>query len=159
MTALPSSDLAAATTLPEVLAESLERHHGVAMRVRRDGAVQETTFAELVTAAREIAAGLIAHGLGPGDRVAILGNTRPEWTLADFGAIFAGTTVVPVYHTNSPEECEYVLAHSGARILICEDAAQRDKVESVRAAARARARVHDGGDRGIAVARRPARGW
>jgi len=133
MTAPPSSDLAAATTLPEVLAESLERHHGVAMRVRRDGAVQETTFAELVTAAREIAAGLIAHGIGTGDRVAILGNTRPEWTLADFGAIFAGTTVVPVYHTNSPEECEYVLAHSGARILICEDAAQRDKVESVRA--------------------------
>jgi long-chain acyl-CoA synthetase len=132
MTALSSSDLSAAT-LPEVLMESLERHHGVAMRVRREGAVQETTFAELVTAAREIASGLIAHGIGPGDRIAILGNTRPEWTLADFGAIFAGATVVPVYHTNSPEECAYVLAHSGARILICEDAEQREKVESVRA--------------------------
>jgi len=112
---------------------SLERHRGVAMRVRRDGAVCETTFAELATAAREIAAGLIAHGIGSGDSVAILGNTRPEWTLADFGAIFAGATVVPVYHTNSPEECAYVLAHSEARILICEDAEQRDKVETVRA--------------------------
>jgi long-chain acyl-CoA synthetase len=132
MTALSSSDLSAAT-LPEVLIESLERHLGVAMRVRREGVVQETTFAELVTAAREIAAGLIAYGIGPGDRVAILGNTRPEWTLADLGAIFAGATVVPVYHTNSPEECAYVLAHSEARVLICEDAAQRDKVDSVRA--------------------------
>jgi long-chain acyl-CoA synthetase len=112
---------------------SLERHRGVAMRVRRDGAVRETTFADLATAAREIAAGLIAHGIGSGDSVAILGNTRPEWTLADFGAIFAGATVVPVYHTNSPEECAYVLAHSEARILICEDAEQRDKVETVRA--------------------------
>jgi long-chain acyl-CoA synthetase len=133
MTVLPSPDLSTATTLPDVLMESLESRHGVAMRVRRDGAVEETTFAELVTAARGIAAGLIAHGVGPRDRVAILGNTRPEWTLADFGTIFAGATVVPVYHTNSPEECAYVLAHSGARILICEDAAQRDKVESVRA--------------------------
>ncbi len=113
--------------------ESLARRDGVAMRVRRDGVVQETTFAELAAAAREIAAGLIAHGIGRGDRVAILGNTRPEWTLADFGAIFAGATVVPVYHTNSPEECAYVLAHSEARVLICEDAEQRDKVESVRA--------------------------
>jgi long-chain acyl-CoA synthetase len=133
MTALPSPDLLAATTLPAVLVESLEHHHGVAMRVRRGDAVEETTFAELVTAGREVAAGLVAHGVSPGDAVAIIGNTRPEWTLADFGAIFAGATVVPVYHTNSPEECEYVLAHSGARILICEDAAQRDKVETVRA--------------------------
>ena len=133
MTMHPSPSLAAATTLPEVLIPSLERHRGIAMRVRRDGAVRETTFAELATAAREIAAGLIAHGIVPGDRVAILGNTRPEWTLTDFGAICAGATVVPVYHTNSPEECAYVLAHSEARILVCEDAEQRDKVESVRA--------------------------
>jgi long-chain acyl-CoA synthetase len=133
MTVLPSPNLSAATTLADVLMPSLERHRGVAMRVRRDGAVHETTFADLATASREIAAGLAAHGVVPGDRVAILGNTRPEWTLADFGAICAGATVVPVYHTNSPEECEYVLAHSQARILICEDAAQREKVESVRA--------------------------
>jgi long-chain acyl-CoA synthetase len=133
MTVLPSPDLSAATTLDQVLMPSLERHGGVAMRVRRDGALIETTFAELATAAREIAAGLVGHGIGVGDRVAILGNTRPEWTLADFGAICAGATVVPVYHTNSPEECAYVLAHSEARILVCEDAEQRDKVESVRA--------------------------
>jgi long-chain acyl-CoA synthetase len=102
------------------------------MRVRRDGVMHETSFAELVTAAREIAGGLIAQGVVPGDRVAILGNTRPEWTLADCGALCAGATVIPVYHTNSPEECEYVLAHSGARVLICEDADQLAKIAKIR---------------------------
>src|ERR1044072_2574632 len=129
MTVLPSP----ANTLPAVLMESIERHSGVAMRVRHDGAMRETTFAQLATAAREIAAGLVGNGVGIGDRVAILGNTRPEWTLADFGAIWAGATVVPVYHTNSPEECEYVLAHSGARVLICEDAEQLAKITKIRA--------------------------
>ncbi|MGZ8649370.1 MAG: AMP-binding protein, partial [Solirubrobacteraceae bacterium] len=102
------------------------------MRVRRGDAWSETPFAELGAAAREIAGGLIALGVRPGDRVAILGSTRPEWTLADCGALCAGATVVPVYHTNSPEECQYVLAHSAARVLICEDAAQLAKVETVR---------------------------
>ena len=59
--------------------------------------------------------------------------TRPEWTLADFGAFCAGATVVPVYHTNSPEECEYVLAHAGVEgASFCEDAAQAAKIAQVR---------------------------
>jgi long-chain acyl-CoA synthetase len=133
MTALPSSASAAADTLPELLLRSFASHEGTAMSVRRDGVTHETTFAELVTVTREIAGGLIAHGVRPGDRVAILGNTRPEWTLADCGALCAGATVVPVYHTNSPEECEYVLVHSGARVLICEDAEQLAKITKIRA--------------------------
>jgi long-chain acyl-CoA synthetase len=115
-----------------LLLRAADYHRGTAVRVRRDGAWLETTFAELRTAAREIAAGLVGLGVRPGDRVAILGSTRPEWTVADCGALCAGATVVPVYHTNSPDECQYVLAHSGARVLICEDAAQLAKVESVR---------------------------
>ena len=109
-------------TLPQLVLRAVDRHTGPATRVRRDGTLLDTTFAELGTAAREIAGGLIALGVEPGDRVAILGGTRPEWTVADCGALCAGATVVPVYHTNSPEECAYVLAHSGARVLICEDA-------------------------------------
>ncbi len=56
----------------------------------------------------------------PGDRVAILASTRAEWTLADLGALWAGATVVPIYNTNSAEECEYVIAHSGSRVVFCE---------------------------------------
>ena len=69
-----------------------------------------------------------------GDRVGLLCGTIPEWTLADFGALCAGATVVPVYHTNSPEECEYVLSHSGAKAILLEDADQAAKIAAVRGA-------------------------
>ena len=79
-----------------------------------------------------LARGLRALGIGPGDRVALLSSTCPEWTLADCAVLAAGATVVPIYHTNSPEECGYVLAHSEARVVICEDAAQLAKIAAVR---------------------------
>jgi long-chain acyl-CoA synthetase len=135
MTAISPSANTFATdtaTLPQLVLRATARHTGPATRVRRDGALLDTTFAELGSAAREIAGGLIALGVQPGDRVAVLGSTRPEWTVADCGALCAGATVVPVYHTNSPEECAYVLAHSGTRVLICEDAVQLAKIERVR---------------------------
>ena len=90
------------------------------------------TYAELGTAVREIATGLAELGIEPGDHVAILASTRPEWTLADFGILAAGATVVPIYPTNSPEECGYVLRHSEAVAVVCEDAEQLAKVERVR---------------------------
>ena len=90
------------------------------------------SYAELGTAVREIAGGLAAFGIESGDRVAILASTRPEWTLCDYGALAAGAVVVPIYATNSPEECAYVLGHSGARAVICEDRDQLAKIERVR---------------------------
>src|SRR5688572_9400932 len=90
------------------------------------------TYAQLGTAVREIAGGLSALGVEPGDNVAILSSTRPEWTLADYGILAAGATVVPIYPTNSPEECAYVLGHSGSVAVICEDAEQLAKVERIR---------------------------
>ena len=64
--------------------------------------------------------------------MAILSSTRAEWTLADCGTLCAGAVVVPIYHTNSPEECAYVLNHSGARLIFCEDLAQLEKISAVR---------------------------
>jgi long-chain acyl-CoA synthetase len=121
----------ATPTLADVI-RNAARHPGIATRVRRGGGWEETSFEQLAATALEIAGGLIGLGVRPGDRVAILGSTRPEWTFADCGALCAGATVVPVYHTNSPEECLYVLAHSQARVLICEDALQLGKIEQVR---------------------------
>lgn len=96
-------------------------HTGPAMRFHVDGDWRELSYPELGVAVREIGAGLVALGIEPGDRVAVLSDTRPEWTLADCGALCAGATVVPIYQTNSPEECAYVLEHSGARMVFCED--------------------------------------
>jgi long-chain acyl-CoA synthetase len=125
---------APARTLATVVLDAAARHPGTAMRYPQDGGWQRTSFPDFGADVRAIAKGLIALGVAPGDRVAILSNTRPEWTLADFGAICAGAAVVPVYQTNSPEECQYVLEHSEATTLFCEDAGQLAKLAEIRAA-------------------------
>jgi long-chain acyl-CoA synthetase len=104
----------------------------VALRFPLDGQTASLSYGELGVVSREIARGLIALGVEPGERVAILCSTRAEWTLADCGILCAGAVVVPIYHTNSPAECAYVLEHSRARVVLCEDAQQARKVEQVR---------------------------
>jgi long-chain acyl-CoA synthetase len=86
------------------------------------------SYPELARAAREIAAGLAHLGVVPGDRVALLAGTRPEWTLCDLGVLCAGAVVVPIYHTSSPAECRYIVEDSGARVILCEDGAQLAKL-------------------------------
>src|SRR4051794_38358353 len=105
------------------------RYSGDAMRAPGRPAI---TYSDFGRAIREIAGGLASLGVQTGDPVAILCGTIPEWTLADFGAFCAGATVVPVYHTNSPEECQYVLSHSGAKVILLEDAQQAAKIAAVR---------------------------
>ncbi len=110
-----------------------ERFEGAAIRYHDGTGWTDVSYRELGAIVREIAKGLITLGVEPGERVAILSQTRPEWTYADLGGLCAGATVVPVYQTNSPEECEYVLKHSDARVVFCEDAEQVAKIESIRA--------------------------
>ena len=86
-----------------------------AHRWKEGGRWIELSHRELGERAERIARGLIALGIERGDLVAILANTRPEWTIADAGVMCAGAATAPIYHTNSPEECEYVLSHSGSR--------------------------------------------
>jgi long-chain acyl-CoA synthetase len=136
-TAAPGRAQAAAParTLATLCLDAAGRHRGTAMRYPQDdGGWARTSFAQLGADVRAIAKGLIALGITAGDRVAILANTRAEWTLADFGAMCAGAVVVPVYQTNSPEECQYVLEHSGATTLFAEDAEQLAKLAEVRGA-------------------------
>jgi long-chain acyl-CoA synthetase len=120
-----------ATTLGEMVLAATERHHGPAITFARAGSRQSWSYDAFGAAVREIARGLIALGIEPGDRVAVIGNTRPEWTLADCAILAAGATVVPIYHTNAPQECRYVLENSGARAVIAEDAAQVAKIRSI----------------------------
>ena len=87
-----------------------------------------TEVGEIVDA--RLSLGLIDLGIEKGDKVSILANTRPEWTYFDFAALTAGATVVPIYQTNSPEECQYVLENSDAKAVIVEDAEQLDKIRA-----------------------------
>jgi long-chain acyl-CoA synthetase len=92
----------------------------------------DITFTQLAEKVRAVAAGLIEVGIQPGDKVAILSNSRAEWTYACFGILAAGATCVSVYQTNSPQECHYVLNHSEARAVFVEDTEQLAKIRSVR---------------------------
>jgi long-chain acyl-CoA synthetase len=121
-------------TIADLLPLAAERYGDrVAVKHKQDGAWHGVTVAEVAAIAQEIGLGLVDLGTAPGDRVSILCRTRPEWTYCDFGATETGACVVPIYPTNSPEECEWVLADSGARVVICEDAAQVAKIATVRA--------------------------
>ncbi|HEU4656709.1 MAG TPA: long-chain fatty acid--CoA ligase [Capillimicrobium sp.] len=104
----------------------------VAVRSKVDGEWRDRSFAEVGEIAREIGLGLVDLGIAPGDRVSLLCQTRPEWTYADFGTTMAGAVVVPIYPTNSPEECEWVIGDSESVAIFCEDAGQVAKVAQVR---------------------------
>jgi long-chain acyl-CoA synthetase len=104
----------------------------VAIRHKQDGAWLDVTYTELGEIVREIALGLIDLGIQPGERVCILAGTRPEWTYADLAITATGAVVVPIYQTNSPEECHWVISDSGACAIVCEDAEQLAKVAAVR---------------------------
>lgn len=116
------------------LAERAAAEHGpkTAIRYRHGEEWRTVSFDELSAITDELALGLAALGIESGDRVCILANTRPEWTYASLAISRAGGVVVPVYPTNSPEECEWVVGNSGARAIFCEDAAQVAKIEQVR---------------------------
>jgi long-chain acyl-CoA synthetase len=93
---------------------------------------ENVSFDEVLAKVQDLTLGLIDLGVKPGDRVSILGNTRVEWTLFDLAAMSAGAIVAPIYQTNSPVECQYVIEHSGARFLVVEDEAQLEKIRQVK---------------------------
>jgi long-chain acyl-CoA synthetase len=103
-----------------------------AQRYRRSGAWVDRSFAELADTVRDLARGLVAAGVAPGDRVCVLAETGPEWTHAGLAVLAAGGVLVPIYPSSSAEECAWVLGNSGARLVVCDDAGQLAKVERVR---------------------------
>jgi long-chain acyl-CoA synthetase len=121
------------TTIADLCARAAERYgDAVALKYKIDGAWRDVSYTQLGDTVTELGLGLIALGLQAGERVAILCNTRPEWTYADFAISAAGGVVVPIYPTNSPEECEWVAGNSESVFVVCEDAEQLAKIVAVR---------------------------
>lgn len=87
---------------------------------------------ELFDEVRDLSLGLESLGVGPGDRVAILSDSRPEWTITDLAILTAGAVTVPVYATLPANQVGYILAHSGARIVVAADEVQAAKVREER---------------------------
>jgi long-chain acyl-CoA synthetase len=122
-----------AKTIADLLPLAAERHGSAAAVMYKDGGAWHTrSFNEVRDTVRALSLGLMGLGLEKGDKLAILANTRPEWSYIDFAALSAGATVVPIYQTNSPEECHYVLENSDSKLVVVEDEEQLEKVRKVR---------------------------
>jgi long-chain acyl-CoA synthetase len=86
------------------------------------------TWRQVGQRAKAIAAGLRGLGVGREDRVAILANTRMDWVIADLAIMCAGGATTTVYPTTEPDDATYIIADSGSRVLIAENAAQASKI-------------------------------
>jgi long-chain acyl-CoA synthetase len=129
-----STQTSGARTVAELARAAAETYGDrVAARFKRDGEWREVSFTALGEGVQDLAAGLVELGIEPGDRVCILADTRPEWSVTSLAISAAGGVVVPIYPTNSPEECEWVVGNSGARAVVSENSAQLQKIERVRA--------------------------
>jgi long-chain acyl-CoA synthetase len=100
----------------------------VAFQHHTGGRWVEMTWKQADAASREIAAGLVARGIVPGDRVCVLAQTCLDWILSDIGILLAGGVTVPIYPSNTAEQCEYIVRDSGAKVVILEDPVQLEKL-------------------------------
>ncbi|MBT2446069.1 long-chain fatty acid--CoA ligase [Streptomyces sp. ISL-43] len=99
-------------------------HESVLARKDRDGTWRDVTAAEFADEVLAVAKGLIAEGLRPGDRLAIMARTTYEWTLLDFAGWAAGLVTVPIYPTSSAIQARWIIQDSGAVACAVEDTAQ-----------------------------------
>ncbi len=100
-------------------------------RYRTEDGWHEVTWADMEQRVLEIAAGLIEIGVAPGDKVALLSGTRAEWMEIDFAILACGALTVPIYPSNLPAECGYIIANSESSIAFVENPKQRAKLDEV----------------------------
>ncbi|HEX3283709.1 MAG TPA: long-chain fatty acid--CoA ligase [Mycobacterium sp.] len=96
-----------------------------------DGRWADVTATEAASQIRSAALGLIAEGVKPGDRVALLSATRYEWPIIDFAILSVGALTVPIYETSSAEQVKFVLGDSGAVLVFAETDAHAEKIEAL----------------------------
>ncbi len=102
----------------------------IAFGRRVDGELTDVTTGEFDAEVRALAKGLVAAGLQPGDKVAIMSATRYEWAVADFAIWAAGAVVVPVYETSSASQTAHILETSGAKLAFAGDETHRAVLNS-----------------------------
>jgi long-chain acyl-CoA synthetase len=105
----------------------------VGLKRKVNGTWMPVTWHEFAGQVRSMAAGFIAAGVGPGDRVGLMSRTRFEWTLLDYAILTAGGVTVPIYPTSSLEQVEWILGDSGAVAVVVETDDHAGKVATARA--------------------------
>ena len=92
----------------------------------------DVSAAAFLAQVRAVAKGLVAAGVGPGDRIALLSRTRYEWTLVDYATWYVGAVTVPIYETSSEDQVEWILSDSGARAIVVESSEHLSRVKAIR---------------------------
>ena len=118
-------------TTPWALAERVRRNPDGGLIARKSPLGRrwrEMSASAFRTQVREVAAGLVARGLQPGDAVGIMSHTSYEWTLLDFAAWEAGLVVVPVYETSSAEQAQWILTDASVKLIVVENEAMASMV-------------------------------
>lgn len=100
----------------------------IAWKVKRGGAWVPSTFDDFYRGAAAIATYLLDCGIAAGDKIGIVGGTRPEWCISDFGCLLAGGVSVGAYTTLAPAQLAYILDHADARIAIVEGTSEIEKI-------------------------------
>ncbi|MEO8361792.1 MAG: long-chain fatty acid--CoA ligase [Vicinamibacteria bacterium] len=105
------------------------------LKVKKDGVWTPISSAQFRTAVEEIAAGLGALGLKASDRMALIGENRPEWAYCDLAGLCGGATVVTIYPNLPANQALYILKDSGSRLAVASNTVQAEKILSVKAQA------------------------
>lgn len=112
------------------LSQADPRKDRVLYRFWRDGAWRSQTWAEAAAEVESMALGLVAAGVGKGDRVALYAANRVEWCLLDWANVCIGALTVPLYASNTPAQVSYVVEHSGASVLAVDSRANLEKLQA-----------------------------
>jgi long-chain acyl-CoA synthetase len=116
-------------TFPRLLARNARAWpDAVALREKEFGIWQSYTWREYHDHVRDFSLGLVALGLERGDKVAIIGDNRPEWVWSEIAAQGAGAASVGLYQDSNLTEVAYVIDHCDARFVVAEDQEQVDKI-------------------------------
>jgi long-chain acyl-CoA synthetase len=115
-----------------VVGNAAEHPDSVLFERKVDGAWQPITAKDFAEEVKAVAAGIIASGISPGDRVCIMSATRYEWTLADYAIWTAGAVTVPIYETSSAEQVQWIVSDSGAKAIFVESDTHRESFDEVR---------------------------
>ena len=117
-------------TIPRLWRDAVARNSGPAYLVEGSEGWREVSWADAAERVELMANGLLARGVRKGDAFGILARNTLEWSLFDFALAHVGAVGAAIYANSSPRDARYVLEHSEAVGVLCEDAAQREKIES-----------------------------
>src|SRR5581483_4649961 len=115
-------------TLNDIFFSIVDRENSHVMRRRAGETWESISSQQIYQQALGISKAMAAWGVSSGDRLAILSENRPEWTITDFACLLTGIVVVPIYATLTPEQTAYILRDSGARAIFVSTQKQLDKV-------------------------------